>query len=374
MINGTTTDPFVGFRVIAKRRESETITSFELVPPDATQAPDFIPGQFLVVRLPTDNGHGPILRNYSISSSPHDSGRLRITVKREPSPADRTDLPPGEGSNYLHEQVDVGDVIHVNGPRGDFQLDPDSARPVVLLSGGVGLTPLVSMLHSLATTGDRRVYFVHACDSGRVHALKDEVLALAVRRPGITMHFCYRFPTDEDVASAGFHSRGMISREVLQSILPLDDYDVYMCGPPPFMQANYRLLRSFGVPKERIRYEFFGPATVLDPDEAATPAAAQVEPPPSVPGEALQEEGVQVVFRKSGKTAMWDEKAKSLLDFAESLGIDAPFSCRAGVCNTCLSTLVRGDVEYFEEPLSEPGPGEVLLCCSRPKTTVEVDV
>jgi ferredoxin len=195
-----------------------------------------------------------------------------------------------------------------------------------------------------------------------------------VRRPGITMHFCYRFPTEEDIASAGFHSRGMISREVLQSILPLDDYDIYMCGPPAFMHANYRLLRGLGVPKERIRYEFFGPATVLDPDEAAAPAVSPVEPLPSVEGGALQEEGVQVIFRKSGKTAVWDDKAKSLLDFAESLGIDAPFSCRAGVCSTCLSTLVRGDVEYFEEPLSEPGPGEVLLCCSRPKTTVEVDV
>jgi ferredoxin-NADP reductase len=374
MMNGTsTTDPFTGFRVVAKRRESETITSFELAPPDAMQVPGFVPGQFLVVRLPTGNGHGPILRNYSISSSPHDSSRLRITVKREPPPADRADLPPGEGSNYLHEQVDVGDVIHVNGPRGDFQLDPNSTRPVVLLSGGVGLTPLVSMLHSLATASDRRVYFIHACDSGRVHALKDEVLELASRRPGISTHFCYRFPTDEDIVSAGFHSRGMISREVLQSILPLDDYDIYMCGPPAFMQANYRVLRSLGVPKERIRYEFFGPATVLDPDDVA-PAVTQAEPSPSVEGEAPQEEGIQVVFRKSGKMAVWDEKAKSLLDFAESLGIDAPFSCRAGVCNTCLSTLIRGDVEYFEEPLSEPGPGEVLLCCSRPKTTVEVDV
>jgi ferredoxin len=161
----------------------------------------------------------------------------------------------------------------------------------------------------------------------------------------------------------------MISRDVLQGLLPIDDYDFYLCGPPPFMQAIYAMLRELGVPKHRIAYEFFGPATVLEPDAMRIPAVpaqpARVEPA----GEATT-----VEFRKSGLTAVWDGSAASLLDFAENQGLLPEFSCRAGICGTCKSRLILGDVTYFEEPLDELGAGEVLLCCSKPRGSVVLDI
>ena len=265
--------------------------------------------------------------------------------------------------------IEVGDLLSAEGPRGDFVLDRASARPVVLLAGGVGLTPLVSMLHALAAT-DRRVFFIHACENGEVQALRDEIEALASSRPGLTVHFCHRFPTARDRESARFHSEGVVTRETLQALLPLDDYDFYLCGPPAFMQAVYGTVRGLGVPKHRIAYEFFGPATVLEPAGAADAAVATASPARS----ELPSGAVTVEFRKSGLTAVWDDEAESLLAFAEEQGLSPGFSCRAGICSTCKSRILEGEVAYFEEPLDEPGAGEVLLCCSKPKGAVVLDI
>jgi ferredoxin-NADP reductase len=359
-----------GFRelkVVAKKRESSTITSFHLEPADADGWRDFRPGQFLVFRIPTPDG-GTVLRNYSVSCAPGISGRYRITVKREAAPA--AGLPDGISSCHLHDHVQAGDVLVAEGPRGDFVLDEKSERPVVLLSGGVGLTPLVSMLHALALRSGRRIFFIHACDNGEVHALREEVDRLAASRSGILAHFCYRFPTEQDRVSGCFHSEGVISRELLQRLLPLDDYDFYLCGPSPFMQAVHGALRGLGVARQRIAYEFFGPATVLeDPVAGEGPATLPpVEPAQPVDG------GATVEFRKSGLKAAWNEAAESLLAFAEQQGLSPDFSCRAGICGTCKSRLVAGEVSYFEEPLDEPVAGEVFLCCSRPKGAIVLDL
>lgn len=357
---------FRNLKVVAKVRESSIITSFHLEPVEPDGWRGFEPGQFLVFRIPVAGQRGFVLRNYSISSSPAVKGRYRITVKREAAP--EPGLPDGVSSCHLHDTVEVGDVLTAEGPRGDFVLDRASARPVVLLSGGVGLTPMVSMLHALVAETDRRVFFIHACENGEVHALRDEVERLTSARPGVTAHFCYRVPTARDRERALFDSEGVVTRETLQSLLPLDDYDIYLCGPPPFMQAVYRTARGLGVPKQRIAYEFFGPATVLEPAAAATSVSSQSVQP------ALPSAAVTVEFRKSGVTAVWDGKAESLLAFAEEQGLSPDFSCRAGICSTCKSRLIEGNVTYFEEPLDEPGAGEVLLCCSRPRGAVVLDI
>lgn len=358
---------FREFRVVAKVRESTVITSFHLEPvePDGWRA--FEPGQFLVFRIPAQGAKDFALRNYSVSCSPGDCGRYRITVKREAAPA--LGLPDGLSSCYLHDQVEVGDVLAAEGPRGDFTLDCESQRPVVLLSGGVGLTPLVSMLHALAPQAARRVVFIHACDNGEVHALRGEVETLAASRPGIAAHFCYRYPTEKDEAATRHHHKGVVSRELLQGLLPLDDYDFYLCGPAPFMQAVHGALRSLGVPKQRIAYEFFGPATLLEPAEQQVVTAKPQLSPPEISTDA-----VTVEFRKSGRMAVWDNTAESLLAFAEEQGLAPEFSCRAGICGTCKSHLVTGEVSYFEEPLDELAIGEVLLCCSRPQGSVVLDI
>jgi len=174
-------------------------------------------------------------------------------------------------------------------------------------------------------------------------------------------------PEPSDIAGHSFDSRGLITRETLQRLLPLDDYDVYLCGPTRFMQTNFRLLRSLGVDQARIRHEFFGPASVLGLDEVdvqSSPAPVVI-PEASVPS---------VCFMPSGKTRAWDPSCHSLLDFAEAEGFKPPFSCRAGLCGSCASKLIGGTVEYFEQPLDEPQDGEVLLCCARPSTAITLRI
>ncbi|MES2667891.1 MAG: 2Fe-2S iron-sulfur cluster-binding protein [Pseudomonadota bacterium] len=356
---------FRGLKVVAKIVESSLITSFHLQAADGSALPPFRPGQFLVFKIPSGDGKGHVLRNYSLSGSPEDLSHYRISVKREPAAG--PDLPVGLSSNHLHDHVEVGDVLTADGPRGEFVLDETSARPVVLLSGGVGLTPMVAMLHALAQRSDRRTLFLHACENGSVHALRDEVNALIAQRPGLSAHYCYRAPSPEDRAAGRFNSEGFITREVLQDLLCLDDYDFYLCGPPPFMQAMYQTLRGLGVAKDRIAYEFFGPATVLERDMKPLPPAAPA-PPAAATG------AITVEFRKSGITAVWDGAAQSLLSFAEDYGLSPEFSCRAGVCSTCKSQIIAGDVAYFDDPLDDLEAGELLLCCSRPKTSVVLNL
>lgn len=364
---------FKRYRVTDRARESAVITSFWLEPVEPDPPAMFIPGQFLTLRLAAAHGTA-VLRNYSLSGDADDGSRLRISVKRESAPVDRPDLPPGHGSGLLHDQVKVGDLLDIAGPMGTFTLDQASTRPVLLLSGGVGLTPMVSMLHWLSRHCSRPVFFIHACENGSVHALRDEVLELARRRPAIDVHFCYRKPSDDDLARRAFHSQGLITRQTLQGLLPLDDYEVYLCGPPAFMQANWRLLRDLGINAERIHYEFFGPATVLRDDEQQAPLPATAGPAtlPQASDSTAQASTVQ--FLPAGVSIAWDPDCHSLLDLAEKSGLAPVFNCRAGICGTCQAGLREGQVEYFEEPLDPPTQGTLLLCCTRPVGPVVVEL
>ena len=351
------------FRVARKVRESEVISSFYLEAADGRPLEPFKGGQFLTFEFALPGQDQPVVREYSLSSPPHETAHYRVAVKREEAPPGRSDLPPGLASVYLHDAVEEGAELSVHAPRGQFVLDPDSARPVVLLSGGVGLTPTVSMLHELAAGGDRDAWLIHACDNGRVHAMGDELRALAAGNPRIRTHVCYRFPETTDAGR--FDSEGVVTKALLQSLLPLDDYEFYLCGPSPFMKAVYGALRELGIHNDRVHFEFFGPATLItEPEE---PAAAAPDPSETA-------DGPQVTFRKSGKTVVWDGSAETLLEFAESHGLQPEFSCRAGVCNTCMIGLAAGEVHYIEEPLDPPEPGTALICCSRPVTDVELDI
>lgn len=364
---------FQPFEVISKKRESDTITSFTLAPRDQNHWRPFEAGQFLTIRVPDGSG-GYVLRNYTVSSSPRESGTYRITVKREAAPSET--VPRGVSSCWLHDEIEPGAIVEIDTPRGAFKLDTESVRPVVLLSGGVGLTPTVSMLHVLARETDRPVWFIHACDSASVHALREEVEQLAAIRPGITVHFCHRFANEDDLNAGHCHSSGFLSREVLQKLLPLDDYEIYMCGPPPFMKALYGILIGLGVRKERIAYEFFGPASLLAEPEPTLAMAnvsnrvklAQTE------NAAVDDDAVRVVLQKSGRELPWTASSISILDFLEANGVEPEFSCRAGVCGTCEQRLLSGEVEYFEEPLDEVPEGRVLLCCTKPKSSVVLDL
>ncbi|QIE28921.1 Flavohemoprotein (plasmid) [Caballeronia sp. SBC1] len=360
---------FKRMRVAEVQRESSVIKSFVLEAADGTLLPAFLPGQFVQVRITGSDGQR-LLRHYSLSGDPAERTRWRISVKHQLAPSGRSELPDGLVSSHLHGVIEAAATLDVAGPAGAFVLDELSDRPVVLLSGGVGVTPMLSMLHRLCATSRRRVYFIHACENGAVHAFRDEVARLQASREGVLTHICYRMPESLDVAGQCFDSHGLITRETMQRLLPLDDYDVYLCGPTRFMQTNFRLLRSLGVEKARIRHEFFGPASVLEPEEVDVPSS----PEPSVTSEAPEASVPTVCFMPSGKTVAWDPSCHSLLDFAEAAGLKPPFSCRAGLCGSCASQLIDGTVEYFEQPLDEPRDGELLLCCARPSTAVTIQI
>ena len=324
---------FRRFRVARRTQESASIVSFDLVPVDGGALTPFVAGQYVTVRLPLPSGER-LLRTYSLSGDPADNTRWRISVKHERG---GDAVPAGRGSSHLHERVQAGDELELAGPSGAFVCGDEVTRPVVLMSGGVGLTPLVSMLHRLrAMDGahNRRVYFIHACENGAVHAFRHEVETVAAAHPNVHVHVCYRLPSAEDRAMKYFDSEGLISR--------------------------------LGIERGRIHYEFFGPATVLEDNVVEAPLS---EKPHAEIRMAIDTE-TTIRFHPEADPVAWDPACGSLLEFAEQHGYAPAFSCRIGVCNTCVTSLVDGKIEYTEEPLEPPSEGTLLLCCAKPAGSV----
>jgi uncharacterized protein len=352
------------FKCVRKVRESSVITSFYFVPSDGGALPTFRPGQHVPIELNVPDEEGPVRRVYSLSSRPGDDA-IRITVKRERAPA--------VASPYLHEWINVGDEVGMRYPKGSFVLNEESQRPVVMLSAGVGLTPMISMIeHLIATNSDRRIWFVHAAISGLEHAMADHVRQIARDRDNVRIHIAYDNPREEDVMGRDFDTRGRLSVETLRTLLPWDDYEFYLCGPVPFMKAFADGLTRNGVLSDRIRWESFSSekleiAPVEGPSAAATGGGAAND-------SLLVAEGTNVEFRKSGKIVEWPTNCKSLLELAEANDVPVRFSCRTGECFSCASKLLSGDVSYTRDLEDEPDEGAVLLCTAIPKSSVVLDL
>ncbi len=255
------------FRIESVTVESETIRSFVLVPADGGPVLRHVPGQYLSVRLALP-GEGVLVRNYSVSCAPNDRA-YRITVKREAAPG----RPPGQVSHWLHEAAHPGTVLHVAAPAGDFVLDRAASSPVVLVSGGVGLTPMMSMLETIAAeTPERPTWYVHGALNGRVHAMAAQARTLAAHRPAIRLHTVYEAPEAADRLGVDHDGVGRITPDWLTAHTPAAEATYYLCGPKPFLASLVHGLARLGVPAERIRYEVFGPADALE-EEAPRQAA-----------------------------------------------------------------------------------------------------
>lgn len=341
--------------------ESEVITSFYLEPEDGSGVACHNAGQFLPIEIQPPGATEPIRRTYTISNAPN-GVFYRLSIKKEP--AAQPDLTPGAASNYFHDHVIAGSTIRAMTPRGKFILDESSTRPVVLLSGGVGVTPMISMLeqlsgHSGGCGCDRRVWFIHGAINSKYHGFDRYVRKLATDYSCLNVHIRYSRPADDDVEGKNFDSTGHIDIDLIKSLLPFDDYEFYMCGPPAFLESLYEGLKDLNVADERIHYEFFGPgATLLREQPGQTIGLAE---------DLMDREPVLVRFAKSGTQATWDPSKGTLLDLAESEGMRPAYSCRSGICQTCSTKITAGQVDYLEAPMATPEAGEALICCSYPK-------
>jgi ferredoxin-NADP reductase/MOSC domain-containing protein YiiM/ferredoxin len=350
---------FRPLRVAAVQRESVDVLSFVLESEDRSPLPPALPGQFLVFKLDLGDKSPAILRSYSMSGLPG-AETYRVSVKR----AD------GAGSRYFHDRIQSGDLLSVGAPRGSFHLAPGNA-PVVLLSAGIGATPVLAMLHALAATNEnsvREIWWCYGARNGSEHPFAEEVRSVLSRLPNSHSFVAYSKPEDGDRHGEDYDAVGHLDLSLLQRIQVPHAADFYLCGPTAFLAGLSAALKAWGVPDSRIYSETFGAGSSITPGIASAPARA-----PHPPAQPIGV-GPEVSFVRSGLTVPWDARYQSLLEFAEACDVPVRWSCRVGVCHTCESGVIDGKISYTPEPLDRPAGGNILICCSTPVSAIELDL
>lgn len=353
------------FRIVRRQFENRAkdICSFYLEPHDGGALPPFLPGQFLTFELNVPDHPVPVVRCYSLSDSPLVRDRYRVSIRRMPPPPKAAaDVPSGLSSSYFHDQLREGDIVDVRAPAGGFHLDTASERPAVFIAGGIGLTPVLSMFKWLADTGSRRTaWFFLAVRNGNDIALRDEINEVASKnREQFRTVTLYSDPTVHCVEGTDFDCKGFLNVDVLKRYLVTSNYEFYICGPPPMMEATVKALLDWGVPEADIHFEAFGPGSVK-----------KVQKPE--PGEQASGAAFKVELTRSLKSLAWTKEAGTLLELAEANGIRINSGCRAGNCGTCVTAVKSGSVNYIIKPASVPAPGSALLCIAHPAGDVVLD-
>ena len=353
---------FRKFRVDGKVLEAESCCSFYLAPHDGRPLPVYLPGQYLTFRLQIPGQTREVTRCYSLSDSPDHSDYYRVTIKRIPPPPGSADAPPGLVSSHFHDRVQVGDILDVKAPSGHFHLDVNSRTPVVLVGGGIGVTPALSMLNYLVSApGKREVWFFYGVRNGREHMLKDYLREIAGDNPHIHIVACYSDPLATEKQDEDYHFSERVSVDLFKRVLEVNNFEFYICGPPPMMESLTKGLSEWGVPDEQIHFEAFGPASVKKVAKAETPGAAAAP-------------GVEVNFVRSNKTVVWSSGAGSLLELAETHGSRIDSGCRAGSCGTCVTAIRDGKVDYLSgNPDFDIEKGSCLACVAVPKGALSLD-
>jgi len=344
------------YRVEHKEDEGGGICSFYLVPHDGKPNPPFEPGQYLTFHLRIPDQEKQIVRCYSLSDGPAAAERYRVSVKRLAPPPGNPEAPPGLVSNYFHDHVNEGDILDVKSPSGKFFLDQTRHSPVVLIGGGVGLTPVLSMLNAIAASGStRETWFFYGVRNGDDHVMRDHLECVASDHENVRLHVCYSDPRDGiDRPGDDYHHGERVSVELFKRLLPSNNYDFYVCGPPPMMESIVHDLSSWGVPDDHVHFETFGPASVKK-TKSAPPASTTADKAPAT-----------VTFSKSGKSIPWSDQHEAILELAEANGVVMDSGCRAGNCGSCLTAVKAGRVRYLEEPGAQPDEGTCLTCISVP--------
>ena len=355
------------FRVVRRSYEdlSETQCSFYLTPVDGEAPPTFAPGQFLTIAMdaadPVSGTSRNYVRCYSLSDAP-DTATYRITVKRSVAPLDQPDLPPGIVSSRLLDTLCEGDLLKAKAPSGGFRLDADPSTPAVFVAGGIGVTPILSMVRwSLAHQPGRVIHLFYGVRNGSDHAFKSVLEEMARTHPNFHLFVFYAAPGADDQKGRDFHEQGFIDVSALKRFLPHGRRAFYVCGPPPMMANLVPALGVWGVPAADIRFEAFGPASiVLSPGSKAA----------TRPG---QQPAIEIKFRRSGRTLAWTGEDANLLDFAERNNLSVESGCRTGNCGSCETRLVSGDVRYLRKPDHELAPDSCLLCVTVPVSALVLE-
>jgi len=361
LINAGPPPAWPGFRLLtvtAIERESDSVISVQLEDPGGAPLPAARPGQYVTLRVRPSDTERSLLRNYSLSGLPG-ADDYRITVKHEPE---------GAASGYLHDRLAVGDQLEIAAPRGNFILDQTGA-PVLLISGGIGATPVLAMLHTLAEGhSDRQIWWVHGARNGHEHPFAAEARALLASLSNAHAHICYSRPDAGDLEGRDFDEAGHVTPSLLAQLELPADAQAYLCGPLPFMEEISAGLVAIGLDAPHIHTEPFGPAPALTPGIASS-STRTPHPPAGQPGD-----GPAIEFARSNLTVPWGSDYGSLLEFAEACDVPVRWSCRTGVCHNCETALVAGTVAYDPEPVEPPADGSALICCSRPNENLVLDL
>jgi ferredoxin-NADP reductase/MOSC domain-containing protein YiiM len=349
-----------GFRpltVAGIDRETSTVTSLRLTAPDGSALPAALAGQYLTVRLVVRSGE-TVVRSYSLSGPPG-APEYRISVKREAH---------GVASRQIHTAVVVGQTIEAAAPRGTFTLAPGST-PVMLVSAGVGVTPVLAMLHALVAEGSTRpVWWVYGTRNGAEHAFAAEVRGLLAQLPGAHAQTCYSAPSPDDRLDEPGVTAGHVTGDVVARLGVPVQAEVYLCGPERFMAELLTALTALGFDPAHLHTETFGTLAAITPGLVSAP-----DGPPRLP-DGPEGTGPAVTFARSGLTMRWGDDYGSLLELAEACRVPVRWSCRTGVCHTCETGLLSGTIDYEPEPIDLPAPGNVLVCCARPRGDLVVDL
>jgi ferredoxin-NADP reductase/MOSC domain-containing protein YiiM/ferredoxin len=361
LITASPPPAWAGFRpltVTAIEPASDSVISIRLEDLDGGALPPAGPGQYLTVRIQPDEKQRSVLRNYSLSGPPG-AGYYRITVKREHD---------GTASGYLHTRLSVGDRLEIAAPRGTFILDR-TGSPVLLISVGIGATPVLAMLQALSEErSDREIWWLQGARNSREHPFAAEARTLLASLPNGHAHVFYSRPGPDDLEGRDYDTAGRLTSSLLAELEPPPDAEAYLCGPVSFMDEISAGLAALGIGASRIHTEPFGPAPGLTPGIAATPAR-EPHPPAGQPGT-----GPMIEFARSDLAIPWSSAYASLLELAEACDVPVRWSCRTGVCHNCETTLVAGDVGYSPDPVEPPADGSVLICCSQPHDDVVLDL
>lgn len=349
---------FRSMRVARVDRESASVVSLSFEATDGSSLPEALPGQFLVLRLRTSPTTPAILRNYSMSGTPG-AGVYRVSVKHESN---------GAASTFLHSHVAVGDNIESSAPRGSFTLQK-GVGPVVLLSGGIGATPVLAMLHALATAGSRReVWWLYGTRNGNEHPFAQEARGLLEALVHSRSYVTYSRPNPEDRLHEDYDALGHLNVQLFGELGVPKNADFYLCGPPPFLRDLSMGLKGWGVAADSLHTEIFGAEEALSPGIADRPKRP-VHLPPGPAGA-----GPLVTFVRSGISVPWSPHFQTLLELAEACDVPVRWSCRTGVCHTCERPLIGGAVVYRPDPLEPAADGNLLTCCSTPVGDVDIDL